>query len=103
MKHDVSAMAAVEIQSPWTIRSSLLLAALGPPSKVALSPEGRNLDIVISDPLSSTNRSMREHHEDLYFQIRYWERSADGQVGAHLTPLRQIVGPTRLYLFVIPK
>ncbi|XP_010791430.1 interleukin-10 receptor subunit beta-like [Notothenia coriiceps] len=55
-------------------------AALGPPSKVALSPEGRNLDIVISDPLSSTNRSMREHHEDLYFHIRYWERSADGQV-----------------------
>ncbi|KAF3842770.1 hypothetical protein F7725_001619 [Dissostichus mawsoni] len=54
-------------------------AALGPPSKVALSPEGRNLDIVISDPLTSTNSSMREHHEDLYFQIRYWERSADGQ------------------------
>ncbi|KAJ4933722.1 hypothetical protein JOQ06_030546 [Pogonophryne albipinna] len=68
-------------------------AALGPPSKVALSPEGRNLDIVISDPLSSTNRSMREHHEDLYFQIRYWERSADGQAlrGHSLSSKKRVV------------
>ncbi|KAK5861499.1 hypothetical protein PBY51_022891 [Eleginops maclovinus] len=54
-------------------------AALGPPSKVALSPEGRNLDILISDPMTSTNSSMKEHHEDLYFQVLYWERSADAQ------------------------
>ncbi|XP_068428537.1 interleukin-10 receptor subunit beta [Clinocottus analis] len=55
-------------------------AALGPPSKVALSPAGSDLEIVISDPLTSTNNSMKENHPNLYYHILYWERSLDTQV-----------------------
>ncbi|XP_034416976.1 interferon alpha/beta receptor 1b-like isoform X2 [Cyclopterus lumpus] len=54
-------------------------AALGPPSKVALLPAGSDLEVVISDPLTSTNNSMRENYPDLYYHILYWERSIDTQ------------------------
>ncbi|XP_029315432.1 interferon alpha/beta receptor 1b-like [Cottoperca gobio] len=54
-------------------------AALGPPSKVGLSPAGSDLDIFISDPLTSTNSSMKEHHSELYYHILYWESSVDTQ------------------------
>ncbi|XP_078119147.1 interferon alpha/beta receptor 1b-like isoform X1 [Sander vitreus] len=54
-------------------------AAVGPPSRVDLSPAGSGLDIIISDPLTSTNSSMKDHIEDLYYHILYWERSVDTQ------------------------
>lgn len=54
-------------------------AALGPPTKVALSPAGSDLEIVISDPLTSTNNSMKENHPDLSYRTLYWERSPDTQ------------------------
>lgn len=54
-------------------------AALGPPSQVVLARAGALLDVVISDPLTSTNGSMREMHNKMYFRIRYWERSRDAK------------------------
>lgn len=55
-------------------------AAVGSPIKVDLSPAGSDLDVVISEPLTSTNSSMREHLPKLYFNILYWERSVNTQV-----------------------
>ncbi|KAM6978594.1 interferon alpha/beta receptor 1b-like isoform 2-T2 [Tautogolabrus adspersus] len=55
-------------------------ADLGPPSKVDLGPAGGDLDVFISDPLTSTNTSMRPLQEDLYYHILYWEKSEDTQV-----------------------
>ncbi|XP_037343967.1 interleukin-10 receptor subunit beta [Pungitius pungitius] len=54
-------------------------ADLGPPNKVDLSPAGSDLDIFISDPVTSTNNSMKENHPELYYHIVYWERSAGQQ------------------------
>ncbi|XP_031145549.1 interferon alpha/beta receptor 1b-like isoform X2 [Sander lucioperca] len=54
-------------------------AAVGPPSRVDLSPAGSGLDIIISDPLTSTNSSMKDHIPDLNYHILYWERSVDPQ------------------------
>ncbi|XP_038575682.1 interferon alpha/beta receptor 1b-like isoform X1 [Micropterus salmoides] len=54
-------------------------AAVGPPSKVDLSPAGSDLDVFISDPLTSTNSSMKEHLSKLYYHILYWERIVDTQ------------------------
>lgn len=58
-------------------------AALGPPSNVALAPAGSDLDVVVTDPLSSNNTSMKLIVPDLYYRLQYWERPADGQASAH--------------------
>lgn len=58
----------------------LLLAAVGPPSKVDLAPAGSDLDVYISDPLTSKNTTMRDHFK-LYYGILYWEHTEDTQVG----------------------
>lgn len=60
-------------------------ALLGPPSKVDLSPAGSDLDVFISDPMTSTNSSMKELERELYFHILYWERSADRQASTTQT------------------
>ncbi|XP_040057101.2 interferon alpha/beta receptor 1b [Gasterosteus aculeatus] len=54
-------------------------ADLGPPNKVDLSPAGSDLDVFISDPVTSTNISMKENHPELYYHVVYWERSAGQQ------------------------
>nr|XP_046260155.1 interleukin-10 receptor subunit beta [Scatophagus argus] len=54
-------------------------ADVGPPSRVDLAPAGGLLDVIIKDPLSSTNTSMKELIQDLYYQIVYWEDSPDAQ------------------------
>ncbi|XP_023154691.2 interleukin-10 receptor subunit beta [Amphiprion ocellaris] len=54
-------------------------AAVGAPTKVNLVPAGSDLDVFISDPLTSTNSSMKEHLPKLYYHILYWERSVDRQ------------------------
>ncbi|XP_040912929.1 interleukin-10 receptor subunit beta isoform X2 [Toxotes jaculatrix] len=54
-------------------------AALGPPAKVDLAPAGSDLDVFISDPLTSSNTSMRDTLRKIYYHILYWERSADTQ------------------------
>ncbi|CAJ1078867.1 interleukin-10 receptor subunit beta isoform X2 [Xyrichtys novacula] len=58
-------------------------ADVGPPSKVELSPAGSDLDVNITDPLTSNNTSMREHLSDLQYKILYWEHSEDAQVLKH--------------------
>ncbi|KAK2839394.1 hypothetical protein Q5P01_013134 [Channa striata] len=55
-------------------------AVLGPPTKVHLAPAGNDLDIFISDPLTSTNKSMKDKMSELYYYILYWEKSADTQI-----------------------
>lgn len=54
-------------------------AKLGPPSKVKLVSVGNLLEVVISDPLSSTGESMKAHVPFLSYRIHYWSRSADPQ------------------------
>ncbi|XP_076603524.1 interferon alpha/beta receptor 1b-like isoform X2 [Chaetodon auriga] len=54
-------------------------AALGPPSKVDLQTAGSVLDVFITDPVTSTNSSMRDKLSNLYYQIVYWEGSAHTQ------------------------
>ncbi|XP_029967776.1 interferon alpha/beta receptor 1b-like [Salarias fasciatus] len=52
-------------------------AAVGPPASVGLVPVGSNLQVSISDPMTTDNRSMKEHLPGLYYNIRYWEHSED--------------------------
>ncbi|KAK6309548.1 hypothetical protein J4Q44_G00194290 [Coregonus suidteri] len=77
-------------------------ASLGPPSRVELAPVGEpagsehlwppdqhqgsmkapvgnQLDVNISDPLTSTQGSMEDHIPSLYYHILYWSRSDDPQ------------------------
>ncbi|XP_041662873.1 interferon alpha/beta receptor 1b-like [Cheilinus undulatus] len=72
-------------QSEWVMREFCpdTEASLGPPSSVDLSPAGSDLDIFISDPLTSRNTSMREHLEELYYYILYWEKPEDAMAVRH--------------------
>ncbi|XP_071210518.1 interferon alpha/beta receptor 1a isoform X1 [Salvelinus alpinus] len=54
-------------------------ASLGPPSRVELAPVKNLLDVTISDPLTSTQGSMKEHVPFLDYRILYWSRSDDPQ------------------------
>ncbi|XP_052348785.1 interferon alpha/beta receptor 1a-like isoform X4 [Oncorhynchus keta] len=54
-------------------------ASLGPPSRVEMAPVGNLLDVTISDPVTSTQHSMKEHVLYLYYRILYWSRSDDPQ------------------------
>lgn len=40
------------------------------------------MDVNISDPLTSTNVSMRKKVNDLTYHIVYWERFAETEVGS---------------------
>uniref|UniRef100_A0A4W5KVF7 Fibronectin type-III domain-containing protein n=1 Tax=Hucho hucho TaxID=62062 RepID=A0A4W5KVF7_9TELE len=55
------------------------MALLGPPSRVELAPVGNLLNVAISDPLTSTQGSMKEQVPFLYYRILYWSRSDDPQ------------------------
>ncbi|XP_059198576.1 interleukin-10 receptor subunit beta [Centropristis striata] len=68
-------------QSDWVLKEFCpdRDAAVGPPSKVDLSPAGSDLDVILVDPLTSTNISMRVDVPDLSYHILYWERSEDAQ------------------------
>ncbi|KAG7463675.1 hypothetical protein MATL_G00179100 [Megalops atlanticus] len=50
-------------------------ANLGPPSKVEVTSGIRLLEVQISDPLTSTNGSMKEIYPDMYYLIMYWKYS----------------------------
>ncbi|KAM6934557.1 cytokine receptor family member b4 [Xenentodon cancila] len=63
-------------------------AAIGPPSKVVLSVAGSHLDVFITEPLTSTNSSMKEKLPDIYYNFLYWERDEDKQVGLNLQDLK---------------
>ncbi|KAK0154002.1 Interferon alpha/beta receptor 1a [Merluccius polli] len=66
------------LHSQWVIKEFCpdKEAALGPPSKVDLGPSGAPcLDVKISDPLTSTNGSMKELHAQMYYRVVYWEQT----------------------------
>ncbi|XP_053184903.1 interleukin-10 receptor subunit beta [Scomber japonicus] len=71
-------------------------AALGPPTKVDLATSGSGLDVYITDPLTSTNSSMRDHIDNLSFHILYWERTEDTQA------LRTLLLPTNTNVVTLP-
>ncbi|XP_014030029.2 interferon alpha/beta receptor 1a isoform X1 [Salmo salar] len=54
-------------------------ALLGPPPRVELAPAGNQLNVTISDPLTSTQGSMKKHVISLYYRILYWSLSDDPQ------------------------
>ncbi|XP_051762367.1 interferon alpha/beta receptor 1a [Ctenopharyngodon idella] len=49
-------------------------ADLGPPSSVKLTSVKGDLEIVIADPLSSTNESMKTLAPDMHYLIQYWKQ-----------------------------
>ncbi|XP_024142833.1 interleukin-10 receptor subunit beta [Oryzias melastigma] len=69
------------IHSPWAVMDFCpeTDAGIGPPSSVNLAPAGSNLEVVIVDPLTSANSSMREYIKDLKYNILYWEQDGDEQ------------------------
>lgn len=56
------------------------VADLGPPSSVKLTSVKGDLEIVIADPLSSTNKSMKTLAPDMYYLIQYWKQLEDYKV-----------------------
>ncbi|XP_072556601.1 uncharacterized protein [Paramormyrops kingsleyae] len=50
-------------------------AALGPPSRVELAVESSVLTVMIYDPMTSRNASMKDDVYGLYFSIQYWKDS----------------------------
>ncbi|XP_028291875.1 interferon alpha/beta receptor 1a-like [Gouania willdenowi] len=48
-------------------------AAVGPPSALDFFSAGSDLDVFISDPVTTTNRSIKDHIPNMYYQILYWE------------------------------
>ncbi|KAM9850991.1 interferon alpha/beta receptor 1b-like [Aulostomus maculatus] len=68
--------------SNWTLKEFCpdKDAAVGPPTKVALAPAGSDLDVYISDPVTSTNSSMKEHLPKLYYRIQYWEHDENREL-----------------------
>lgn len=57
-------------------------AEVGPPSRVALSHEGKDVDVYIDDPVASSNTSMKKFLPSLFYHIRYWEGPSLAQVEA---------------------
>lgn len=57
-------------------------ADVGPPSRVALSLEGKDVDVYIDDPVAGTNTSMKTFLPNLFYHIRYWEGPSPAQVEA---------------------
>lgn len=74
---------------------SCVSAAVGPPAKVNLTPAGSDLDVFITDPLTSANTPMTEILSKMYYHILYWERSADSKV--RKLSFRHTLGPCEQY------
>lgn len=68
-------------------------ANVGPPTNVSLAPAGNDLDVFISDPLTSTNVSMREKAKDLTYHIVYWERFAETETQTLDSPANVVTLP----------
>uniref|UniRef100_A0A9J8AAX1 Interleukin 10 receptor, beta n=1 Tax=Cyprinus carpio carpio TaxID=630221 RepID=A0A9J8AAX1_CYPCA len=75
----------------------LLSAALGPPSSLKLSSVKEDLEIIITDPLSSTNQSMKTLLKNkLSYLIQYWRRSEGPQKAKVLETKNNLVMLTEL-------
>nr|CAJ01691.1 class II cytokine receptor 5 [Danio rerio] len=69
-------------------------AALGPPSSVTLRSVRGVLEMVMADPLSSTNESMKTLVQDMYYLIQYWRQADDTRQAKELrTPNNLVVLP----------
>lgn len=62
-------------------------AEVGPPSRVALSHAGKDVDVYIDDPVAGDNTSMKKFLPNLSYHIRYWEGPSLAQVEAPLSTL----------------
>lgn len=62
-------------------------AEVGPPSRVALSHEGKDVDVYINDPMASNNASMKKFLPNLSYRILYWEGPSLAQVAPLLCTL----------------
>ncbi|XP_042586475.1 interferon alpha/beta receptor 1a-like [Cyprinus carpio] len=72
-------------------------AALGPPSSLKLSSVKEDLEIIITDPLSSTNQSMKTLLKNkLSYLIQYWRRSEGPQKAKVLETKNNLVMLTEL-------
>ncbi|XP_052420552.1 interleukin-10 receptor subunit beta isoform X4 [Carassius gibelio] len=72
-------------------------AALGPPSSVKLSPVKGDLEIIITDPLSSNNQSMKTLlNDNMGYLIQYWRRSEEPQKAKVLETKNNLVMLTEL-------
>ncbi|XP_043104814.1 interferon alpha/beta receptor 1a-like [Puntigrus tetrazona] len=73
-------------------------AALGPPSNVKLNSVERDLEIIITDPLSSTNQSMKTLLGDkMSYHIQYWTGSEEPQKAKDLETKNNLVMLTDLH------
>lgn len=52
-------------------------AAVGPPTRVLVSPVGSDLQVSISEPQTSNNTSMKEKIPSLFYWFTYWEHHAN--------------------------
>nr|WLN68922.1 cytokine receptor family member B5 [Hypophthalmichthys molitrix] len=66
-------------------------ADLGPPSSVKLTSVKGDLEIVIADPLSSTNESMKTLAPDMYYLIQYWKQLEDYKKAEFLKTKNNVV------------
>ncbi|XP_073701751.1 interleukin-10 receptor subunit beta [Garra rufa] len=67
-------------------------AVLGPPSSVKLNSVKGNLEVIISDPVSSNNQSMKTLLDNnLSYLIHYWRRSEDPQTAKVLQTKYNVV------------
>ncbi|KAK3543339.1 hypothetical protein QTP70_018067 [Hemibagrus guttatus] len=54
-------------------------AVIGPPSAVNVTPVKGLLQVEITDPLTFSNGSMKEHLPNMYYFIEYWKKSSSTQ------------------------
>ncbi|KAG7331526.1 hypothetical protein KOW79_005495 [Hemibagrus wyckioides] len=66
-------------------------AVIGPPSVVNVTPVKGLLQVAITDPLTFTNSSMKEHLPNMYYFIEYWKKSSSTQKPNNLTSSNNLV------------
>ncbi|KAF5903286.1 interferon alpha/beta receptor 1b-like [Clarias magur] len=54
-------------------------AAIGPPSALSVTPVSGLLQVAMTDPLTTTNCSMKEYLPNMYYIIQYWKRSSSAE------------------------
>ncbi|XP_047670705.1 interferon alpha/beta receptor 1a-like [Tachysurus fulvidraco] len=66
-------------------------AVIGPPSAVNVTPVKGLLQVVITDPLTFTNSSMKDLLPNLYYIIEYWKKSSSAEKSNNLTSANNLV------------
>ncbi|RXN03167.1 interferon alpha beta receptor 1a-like protein [Labeo rohita] len=79
------------------LKGGVSAAAVGPPSSVKLNPVEGDLEIIIRNPLSSNNESVKILLDDkLSYLIQYWRRSEDPQMAKSQKAKDSVVTLTEL-------